>query len=135
MKQLNTAIGNFGPFNSITRLMDRWVCDTVHYSDGIVGFATVSDYVVAPVIVPAPPATPQVTSITMAQFETALHDASVLNAVETYISGANKKRKIAWNRSTVVTRDSQLVTGIINNLNWTDVQMDQLFTTASILVV
>jgi predicted carbohydrate-binding protein with CBM5 and CBM33 domain len=51
MKALITAAGQFGPFTSITQGADRWICDGVEYQFGVIGDATIGEYVAPP---PAP---------------------------------------------------------------------------------
>jgi hypothetical protein len=60
MKILKTQIGDFGPFNSIEQLADRWHCDGVDYQLNVVGEAIVEDYVPPdPVPEPEPPPLPR----------------------------------------------------------------------------
>jgi len=49
MKTLVTANGQFGPFSSIETLSDRYRCDGVEYQFGVIGAATIEDYVAPPV--------------------------------------------------------------------------------------
>ena len=52
MKALITATGQYGPFTSIEKSADRWVCDGAEYQFSVIGDATVGEYVAPP---PAPP--------------------------------------------------------------------------------
>lgn len=44
MKILKTQIGDFGPFNSVERLTDRWNCDGIEFQFSVVGDSTEASY-------------------------------------------------------------------------------------------
>jgi hypothetical protein len=48
MKALITSTGQYGPFTSITQGADRWVCDGAEYQFGVIGDATIGEYVAPP---------------------------------------------------------------------------------------
>lgn len=48
MKALITASGQFGPFKSIVKGEDRWVCDGAEYQFSVIGDATVVEWVAPP---------------------------------------------------------------------------------------
>lgn len=52
MKALITATEQYGPFTSIVKGSDRWVCDDCEFQFNVIGPATIGEYVAPP---PPPP--------------------------------------------------------------------------------
>ena len=72
------------------------------------------------------------TQVTMAQARTALRRAGMLVAVgEAVLASGDEDAQIAWEYSTVVSRDSNLVRTLSAGLGLTDEQLDALFLAAS----
>lgn len=53
MKALRTATEQFGPFLSITKSTDRWICDDCEFQFSIIGEATIGEYSAPPLPPPS----------------------------------------------------------------------------------
>lgn len=71
------------------------------------------------------------------QASIALHNAGLLDAVETYINNpsTDATTKLAWNKATEFRRLSPMISTIASVLNITDTQLDNLFEEAAKIVV
>jgi hypothetical protein len=86
------------------------------------GKLTIADYV-------PPPTT--VTHVTMRQARLELLSRSLLNQVNSLIQQAEPAVQIEWEYATTVERGSALVAAIALQLNLTDQEIDEMFTSAS----
>ena len=128
MRQLNSTAGIFGPFNRIQRLSDRWLCDGGHYQDGVIGTATIEDYI-APTPVEPAPLVPD--SVPMASARITLLNKGWLTTVTDFINamtGADgEKARIYFEYSQSIRRDNPIVAVVAAAQGWTEAELDQLF--------
>lgn len=82
----------------------------------------------APHVASSPPPA----SVTMAQARVALHRSGLLAAVQAAVAASpDPEVTITWEYSTVVSRDSALVTALAGGLGLTESDLDALFTSAA----
>jgi hypothetical protein len=135
MKTLITNNGQIGPFASITRTTDNngWLADQCIYPDGVIGEATVEDYVEPVRIIKQE--VPK--EITMRQARLALLGAGLLSTVATTIEAMPEPQKsaanIEWEYSNTVLRHNGFVSVLGPLLGLTEQQIDDLFILASTL--
>lgn len=48
MNALIATSGQYGPFSSIEKSEDRWICDGVEYQFSVIGDASIGEYVLPP---------------------------------------------------------------------------------------
>lgn len=135
MKALATPSGNFGPFNAIEVLSDRYRCDNTDYPFSVVGQG---DIVEADTIQwPEPPAPPVPVpqSVTMRQARLALHAAGLLSGVDAAIASLEEPAKtvaqIEWEYASTVERNAGLIPAMATALGMTEQQIDDLFIAAA----
>jgi len=75
-------------------------------------------------------ATEQPWSITPLQAKMALHNAGLLEPIETYIATADMSVRIAWQSASEFRRDSAMLMAISGQLGLTSLQLDELFNAA-----
>lgn len=138
MKALTTPTGNYGPYNTIEVLADRYRCDgNTDLPFSVVGTGEIveADTITWPEP-PAPPA-PVPESVTMRQARLALHAAGLLAGVDAAIASMQEPAKTAaaieWEYASEVERNAGLVPAMAAALGMTDAQIDDLFITAATL--
>lgn len=137
MKALTTPAGNFGPFNTIEVLSDRYRCDNTDLPFSVVGQGQIVD--ADTIDWPAPPAPPVPVPevVTMRQTRLALLQAGKLANVDAAIAvlpSPNKEAaQISWEYSTEVRRDSDLLKQLAPVLGLDDAAIDALFIQAATL--
>lgn len=137
MKALTTPAGNFGPFNTIEVLSDRYRCDNTDLPFSVVGQGQIVD--ADKIDWPAPPAPPVPVPevVTMRQTRLALLKAGKLANVDAAIAvlpSPNKEAaQISWEYSTEVRRDSDLLKQLAPVLGLDDAAIDALFIQAATL--
>ncbi len=137
MKALTTPLGNFGPFQSIEVLADRYRCDSADLPFTVVGQGEIveADTITWPEP-PAPPV-PIPQSVTMRQARLALHAAGLLSNVDAAIATMQEPAKTAalieWEYASAVERNAGLVPAMASALGMTDAQIDDPFITAATL--
>lgn len=137
MKALTTPSGNFGPYNTIEVLSDRYRCDNTDLPFTVVG---TGEIVEADTIQwPEPPAPPVVVpqSVTMRQARLALHAAGLLASVDAAIASMQEPAKTAaaieWEYASAVERNAGLVPAMAAALGMSEAAIDDLFITAATL--
>lgn len=133
MKALITQAGQFGPFASITQGADRWICDGVEFQFGVIGDATIGDYVPPP-----PPPAPVPASVTRAQAKLALLQSGLLDQVQPAIDGIadpvqKQAAQIEWDDRLTFERNAGALVAMASMLGMTDAQIDDLFRLAATL--
>lgn len=137
MKALTTPSGNFGPYNSIEVLSDRYRCDNTDLPFTVVGQGEIveADTITWPEPPPKPVPVPQ--SVTMRQARLALHAAGLLSGVDAAIASMQEPAKTAalidWEYASVVERNAGLVPAMAAALGMSDADIDDLFVTAATL--
>ena len=133
MKALTTPSGNFGPFNTIEVLEDRYRCDNTDLPFSVVGQGEIveADTITWPI--PPTPPVPVPAQVTMRQARLALLGAGLLTSVETAIAGAGQAAQIEWEYAAVVERASGLVPAMATALGMSEQQIDDLFILAATL--
>jgi len=137
MKALTTPAGNFGPFNTIEILADRYRCDNTDLPFSVVGQGQIveADTIVWPAT-PAPPV-PVPEMVTMRQARLALLQAGKLADVNAAIlalpSPEKEQAQIEWEYATEIKRDNALVTKLAPALGLDAPALDALFTMAATL--
>lgn len=133
MKALITSKGNFGPFNSIEVLEDRYHCDNTDLPFTVVG---TGEIVAADTVVwPDPPTPPVVVpeSVSPRQIRQALTAAGLRNAVESAISAADQDTRDWYEFATTFERAHPRVAALAAALNVTAQQLDALWVLAGSL--
>lgn len=134
MKAITTASGNFGPFQSIEVLADRYRCDDTDLPFNVIGQGQIVD--ADTIVWPAPPAPPAPVpqTVTMRQARLVLLQAGKLQDVDTAINALASPDKeaaqIEWEYSTEVRRDSALMQQLATAIGLTEADLDALFTQA-----
>lgn len=138
MKALTTQSGNFGPYNTIEVLADRYRCDNnTDLPFTVVGQGEIveADTITWPEPPPKPVPVPQ--SVTMRQARLALHAAGLLSGVDAAIASMQEPAKTAalidWEYASVVERNAGLVPAMAAALGMSDADIDDLFVTAATL--
>lgn len=134
MKAITTASGNFGPYNTIEVLADRYRCDgNTDLPFSVVGTGEIveADTITWPE--PPAPIVPVPQSVTMRQAARALLDADLLDDVEALVATLPRAYQIDWERASVVERSNPLVEIVRQQKSMTDAQIDDLFITAATL--
>lgn len=80
-------------------------------------------------VVDSPPVVPA--SISPAQARLALLGAGLLDEVEAAVAAGDRVTQIAWQNATTIERNSPTVAALAGALGLTDVQLDDMFTTAA----
>lgn len=133
MKALTTTSGNFGPYNSIEVLADRYRCDNTDLPFTVVG---TGEIVEADTITwPDPPAQPvQVPqSVSPRQIRQALTRAGLRASVEAAVAAGDQDTKDWYEFATAFERSNPVVTAIGAALNVSDAQLDDLWILADSL--
>lgn len=137
MKALTTTSGNFGPYNTIEVLSDRYRCDNTDLPFTVVGQGEIveSDTIQWPA--PPTPPVPVPQSVTMRQARLALHAAGLLSGVDAAIAAMPEPAKTAalieWEYASAVERNAGLVPAMAAALGMSDADIDDLFITAATL--
>ena len=137
MKALTTPTGNFGPYNTIEVLVDRYRCDNTDLPFTVVGQGELveADTITWPEP-PAPPV-PVPQSVTMRQARLALHAAGLLSSVDAAIASMQDPAKTAaaieWEYASAVERNAGLVPAMAAALGMSEADIDDLFITAATL--
>lgn len=137
MKALTTPAGNFGPFNTIEILSDRYRCDNTDLPFNVIGQGQIVE--ADTIVWPAPPAPPVPVPevITMRQARLALLQAGKLADVDAAIlalpSPEKEQAQIEWEYATEIKRDNALVTKLAPALGFDAPALDALFTMAATL--
>lgn len=138
MKALTTSTANFGPYNTIEVLADRYRCDNnTDLPFTVVGQGEIveADTITWPEP-PAPPV-PVPQSVTMRQARLALHAAGLLAGVDAAIASMQEPAKTAaaieWEYASEVERNAGLVPAMAAALGMSDADIDDLFVTAATL--
>ena len=135
MKALTTPSGNFGPFNTIEVLADRYRCDNTDLPFTVIGTGTIveADTITWPEPPPIPTPVPQ--SVTMRQARLALHAANLLSGVNAAIAAMDEPAKTAanieWEYSNTVERNKPFVQQLGAALNLDSAALDALFIEAA----
>lgn len=133
MKALTTPSGNFGPYNTIEVLEDRYRCDNTDLPFIVVGQGEIVD--ADTITWPEPPSQPVPVpqSVTMRQASLALLGADLLDDVEALVATLPRAYQIEWERASTVERSNPLVEVVRQQKSMTDAQIDDLFITAATL--
>lgn len=137
MKALTTPSGNFGPYNTIEVLEDRYRCDNTDLPFTVVGQGEIveADTITWPEP-PAPPV-PVPQSVTMRQARLALHAAGLLSSVDAAIASMDEPAKTAalieWEYASAVERNAGLVPAMAAALGMSEADIDDLFIAAATL--
>jgi hypothetical protein len=137
MKALTTPSGNFGPFNTIEVLSDRYCCDNTDLPFSVVGQGEIveADTITWPE--PPVPPVPVPQSVTMRQARLALHAAGLLAGVDAAIASMQEPAKTAaaieWEYASAVERNAGLVPAMAAALGMSEADIDDLFITAATL--
>lgn len=91
-----------------------------YWNEGTLGPRPDTDNLPAPV-------TPTPTEVTPRQARLALHSAGLLDQVQAAVDAAGGATKISWEYSTIIERNSPLITSIGGSLGLTPEQIDVLF--------
>ena len=126
-KQIITPVGNFGPYELVETLPDRYRADGADLPFTVVGEGSISDYVGAPVFrQPPPPA-----SITARQARLVLLQRGLLANVPVAIAALPSPQKeaaqIEWEYATTLERASPLLVGLADALGWPAETVDEIF--------
>ena len=137
MKALITPTGNYGPFNTIEVLADRYRCENTDLPFTVVGQGEIveADTITWPEP-PAPPV-PVPQSVTMRQARLALHAAGLLSGVDAAIASMQEPAKTAalieWEYASSVERNAGLVPEMAAALGMSEADIDDLFIAAATL--
>ena len=123
MKSLISIAGTFGPFNLITKEVDYYDCDGIHYPFTVVGNnCTIDDYV------PPTPTSVVPTRVRKKYLKLALLEFGYYDALTTYISThATPKEVIEWDDSDYYDRTNTLLVGGAAKLGLLPAQVDAVF--------
>lgn len=137
MKAITTQSANFGPYNTIEVLSDRYRCDNTDLPFTVVGQGEIveADTITWPEP-PAPPV-PVPQSVTMRQARLALHAAGLLSSVDDAIASMQEPAKTAalieWEYASAVERSAGLVPAMAAALGMSEADIDDLFIAAATL--
>ena len=137
MKALTTPSVNFGPYQTIEVLSDRYRCDNTDLPFTVVGTGEIveADTIQWPEPPPNPVPVPQ--SVTMRQARLALHAAGLLSGVDAAIASLSEPAKTAaqieWEYASAVERNAGLVPAMAAALGMSEANIDDLFITAATL--
>jgi len=138
MKAITTPSGNFGPYDTIEVLPDRYRCNgNTDLPFAVVGTGEIveADTITWPEP-PAPPV-PVPQSVTMRQARLALHAAGLLSSVDAAIASMQEPQKTAaqieWEYASAVERNAGLVPAMAAALGMSEADIDDLFITAATL--
>ena len=74
-------------------------------------------------------------SISPVQAKIALHRAGLLETAEAMVAASGVEAQLAWTSATAFERDSALLNGMATAMGLTSQQLDDLFTTASQIII
>lgn len=133
MKALTTPSGNFGPYNTIEVLEDRYRCDNTDLPFSVIG---TGEIVEADTIQwPDPPAPPAVVpqSVSPRQIRQALTRAGLRASVEAAVAAGDQDTKDWYEFATFFERSNPVVAALGAALNISDAQLDDLWILADSL--
>lgn len=133
MKAITTPNGNFGPFQSVEILEDRYRADGTDYPFAVIGRGDIvdADTIQWP---PAPtPPVPVPQTVTMRQASLTLLEAGLLDDVEALVATLPRAYQIEWERASTVERTNPLVEIVRQQKGMTTRQIDDLFVAAATL--
>lgn len=137
MKAITTPTGNFGPYNTIEVLADRYRCDNTDLPFTVVGQGEIVEADTIQWPEPPAPPVPVPQSVTMRQARLALHAAGLLAGVDAAIASMQEPAKTAaaieWEYASAVERNAGLVPAMAAALGMSDADIDDLFVTAATL--
>lgn len=133
MKALTTPSGNFGPYNTIEVLADRYRCDNTDLPFTVVGTGEVVE--ADTIQWPEPPAPPVVVpqSVSPRQIRQALTRAGLRASVEAAVAAGDQDTKDWYEFATFFERSNPVVAALGAALNVSDAQLDDLWTLADSL--
>lgn len=132
MKALTTPSGNFGPFQSIEVLEDRYRCDNTDLPFNVVGQGEIVD--ASTIVWPAPVVAPVVPeAVSPRQIRQALTRFDLRTTVEGAIAAGDQDTKDWYAYATQFERKHPMVAALASGLGVTTEQLDQLWITAGSL--
>lgn len=137
MQAIKTQSGNFGPYNTIELLADRYRCDNTDLPFTVVGQGEIVEADTLTWPEPPTPPVPVPQSVTMRQARLALHAAGLLAGVDAAIASMQEPAKTAaaieWEYASAVERNAGLVPAMAAALGMSEADIDDLFITAATL--
>jgi hypothetical protein len=133
MKALTIGSTNYGPFNSIEVLSDRYRCDNTDLPFVVVGQGEIveADTITWPE--PPVPPTPVPESVSPRQIRQAMTQFGIRQLIEDSIAGGGQNAKDWYEYATAFERNHPLVLGMAQALSITEKQLDDLWILAGSL--
>lgn len=134
MKALTTPSGNFGPYNTVEELPDRYRCNgTIDLPFTVVGQGEIVE--ADTITWPEPPAPPVVVpqSVSPRQIRQALTRAGLRASVEAAVAAGDQDTKDWYEFATAFDRSNPVVSALGAALNVSDAQLDDLWILADSL--
>lgn len=133
MKALTTPAGNFGPFNTIEVLADRYRCDNTDLPFNVVGTGEIVEADTIDWPTPPTPPVPVPESVTPRQIRQALTRAGLRTSVEAAIATGDQDTKDWYEFATEFRREHAMVAALATGLGVTEQQLDDLWILAGSL--